>query len=226
MGIVGDVLAGKRELREKRQRQLADQHSILQHRLAIKREIAEQLATLRDRRDGTLPEIIIRDFNRIDHYPQPDDGFRGISPWFKVEARGQYHAGLEVLLKFENVVVEGNVARAVSDLEGSETVAVVGRIPYDSIVQIDWAGDEYYGQPHVYCSFDHGGEPYKSIELYRPYGDGWREHLEGVRFKDRGAKRWQLLRLVRDWRLHRAMLKEQRRYERETRPPPTSALKD
>jgi hypothetical protein len=24
--------------------------------------------TLRDRRDGTLPEMIIRDFNRIDHY--------------------------------------------------------------------------------------------------------------------------------------------------------------
>jgi hypothetical protein len=224
MSVFGDILAGKRELREKRERQLADRHSILEHRLAMKAEIAEHLASLRERRDGTLPELIIRDFDRIDSYPQPDERFRGISPWFKVEARGQYHAGLEVLLKFENVIVKGDVARAVSDLDGSETVAVVGRIPYDSIVQIDWAGDEYYGQPHVYCSFDHGGEPFESVELYRPFGDHWSEHLDGVRFKDRGTRSWQLRRLWRDWRLHREMAREQKRFERETRPPPTSAL--
>lgn len=52
------------------------------------------------------PEAIVRDVARMDAYPEPDDSPWGISPWFKVEIKELYHRGLEMLLKFEEVVFE------------------------------------------------------------------------------------------------------------------------
>jgi hypothetical protein len=41
---------------------------------------------------------------------------------------------------------------------------LVGLIPFERIVSIDWHGDEYYGLPHVYCRFSSKRrEPYEEI---------------------------------------------------------------
>jgi hypothetical protein len=45
-------------------------------------------------------------------------------------------------------------------------VWVIGRIPYQLISAYDLDGDEYYTEPHFYCSFVNNGEPYEEI-IYR-----------------------------------------------------------
>lgn len=50
---------------------------------------------------------------------------------------------------------------------------LVGRIPYDRIVTIDWEGDEYYGSPHIYCRFlGWRPSPYEELVLCQ-------EHIRG-----------------------------------------------
>ena len=78
----------------------------------------------------------------MDDYPEVDESPWGISPWFKVEVKGQYHRGLEVIPKLAAVELSAKEARE-ADGDQTETVAIIGRIPFDSIVHIDWAGDEY-----------------------------------------------------------------------------------
>ena len=48
-------------------------------------------------------------------------------------------------------------------------VWVIGRIPYQLISAYDLDGDEYYTEPHFYCSFVNNGEPYEEI-IYRGVG--------------------------------------------------------
>ena len=40
---------------------------------------------------------------------------------------------------------------------------LIARIPYENIVETDVDGDQYYPQPHIYCRFAHGGEPYEGF---------------------------------------------------------------
>jgi len=49
------------------------------------------------------------------------------------------------------------------DEQGDITVLLVGEIPYDSIVEVNWEGDEYYSFPHIYCHFNHNDEPYERL---------------------------------------------------------------
>lgn len=47
-------------------------------------------------------------------------------------------------------------------------------IPYRNIVDFDTIGDEYYPQPHIYCRFADGGEPYEgSIHVLIRDGYPW-----------------------------------------------------
>lgn len=44
------------------------------------------------------------------------------------------------------------------------TAALLGYIPYENIVSVDWDGDEFYGHPQIYCYFDaRNGEPYEKV---------------------------------------------------------------
>lgn len=48
--------------------------------------------------------------------------------------------------------------------EGDIKAWMVGEIPYEPIESVNWSGDEYYGQPHIYCHFEHNqNEPYEGI---------------------------------------------------------------
>ena len=205
MVSAGDVLAVRREFREWKDRRRAGPAGKIAHRQKIKEDIRQHLQLAAD---APWPEAIIRDVARLDDYPQPADTPWGVSPWFKVETKGIYHRGLEVLLKLESVVFSETEARATRGDEAGETVGIVGRIPFDSIVSIDWIGDEYYPQPHVYCWFENIDGPYESIEVYRQTRRSYWEHLDGVRFKPRHLSRW------RRWRLHNALRKAQSDFER------------
>ena len=46
---------------------------------------------------------------------------------------------------------------------GKVKAFLIGEIPYDSIVAVNWEGDEYYSFPHIYCYFNHQGQPYARL---------------------------------------------------------------
>lgn len=115
-------------------------------------------------------EIIIHSIDD-NFYPEPDPNAIGISPWFKVEPYNFYHNGLEVTLSIEKAIFsEGNEwdivrynekPRKEKYLEAN--VFVIGRIPFENIIDYDVSGDEYYNSPHIYCDFKNGGQPYEEI---------------------------------------------------------------
>jgi len=123
------------------------------------------------RHQFTCSNFIIRSIDDSS-YPEVDVGGNGhISSWFKVETWDYYWNGLEVCLGAESAIVdeEGNWALVRFDDDFNEekytevTVIRIGRIPFRNIIDFDDDGDEYYGCPHIFCSFADGGMPYESM---------------------------------------------------------------
>lgn len=112
-------------------------------------------------------EAIIRDVRRADLYPQVDAQGKGISPWFRVGLLGLYHRGLQVGLRIEGLRYDepaGGWRYSDYGEQPDVNAYVVGRIPFERIVSVDWDGDEYYGFPHVYCRFtSKRKEPYEEV---------------------------------------------------------------
>jgi hypothetical protein len=170
----------------------------VEKRLAIKEEIERRLPA----RGKYLNrgDAIIRDVHRVDRYPEVDDKRRGISPWFKVELKDVYHRGLEVFLSVDYIRVDNENrtwetvrSRDDANLKGY----VVGRIPFDWIVRIDWEGDEFYGGPHIYCRFisKHGG-PYEELVVYYKEADSASDYLWLLQGYSPASKRLARLRSV------------------------------
>jgi hypothetical protein len=141
---------------------------VLKHRMRKKREFARKLPE--PKYPGHMPDIIIRDLDRMDNYgdEEYDDKSKGASPWFKVEFKGYYYRGIEVVLNLQYMVQDkkGNWHTVNWDDEVEKhKVIKVGRIPFDLIEEVDWQGDEYYPMPHIYCRY-HEGRPYASYAYY------------------------------------------------------------
>jgi hypothetical protein len=206
--VLNTLLALRRDFLEWRRQQRAGPEERVRRRNALKEEIGQRLS---ESRSGYAPEAIIRDLARMDAYPQVDDRPWGVSPWFKVETKRQYHRGLEVFLSVEELEVDGQTARHPNPRRGADLAKfyVVGRIPFDAIVSIDWEGDEYYPTPHIYCWFEQADGPYEAVVLYEP---GYQDHLslrDDLQYKPRRYSRLQA------WRDHRALRKAQRDFERQ-----------
>jgi hypothetical protein len=103
-------------------------------------------------------EAIIRDVKRIHSYPYTGGKRKAISPWFKVDLLGTNDRGLQVGLKLVGLKYEpGEKAWRFCNYSGGESADLnaylVGLIPFERIVSINWEGDEYDHTPHIYCSF-------------------------------------------------------------------------
>ncbi|WP_455756708.1 hypothetical protein [Sulfurimonas sp.] len=111
-------------------------------------------------------DIIIRDVDRVDSYPETSDE-AGISPWFKVGLLETYHRGIKVALRIGELVEANDSYRFqdyVNGEKGNIKVWMVGEIPFESIETVNWTGDEYYHKPHIFCHFEHNqNEPYERI---------------------------------------------------------------
>lgn len=145
----------------------ADPADVILVRQKWKTTIEDRLAKARG--ESRSSDAIVRDVARVDVYPDGDEREKGISSWFRIGLLGTYHrgimAGLRVVgLKFDK---EERAWRGCDYQRGEEpdlNAFVVGRIPYERIVSIDWDGDEYYGMPHIYCRFSSKAhEPYEEI---------------------------------------------------------------
>ena len=160
-------------------------------------------------REDWHPEIIVIDASRLDSYPEIDERFRfrGLSPWFKVEAEAVHENSLEVALAWTMVQIRRGVAREVHGDRG-ETVLLNGVIPFDSIIDFDPDGYGPDPYPTLFCHFDQKYGAYEEMPLYRQDG---RERIKNVRM----ARRRSLRHLPGDYRLHRTVKREQRRFEQE-----------
>ena len=114
-------------------------------------------------------DAIIRDVGRANEYPEVDEKKKGISSWFKVGLLGTYHRGLQVGLRIEGLKFdEAAGGWRYNDHKKDEPADVnawlVGLIPFERIVSLDWRGDEYYNLPHIYCQFtSKTKEPYEEV---------------------------------------------------------------
>jgi hypothetical protein len=174
----------------------------------------------RDECERTLPRIkpgyhgkvVIRDIARLSMYPI--SSVQGTSAWYRSELTGFYHRGLEIILG----TAAGDAAPEIDErgherwrwvirgasVPGQVSAVTVGQIPFEWIEQIDWNGDEYYSDPHIYCRFiGPWWGPCEAV-IYKakfPNSDYLRE-LEGLRAREPGPwgrmKLWYPERLVDD----------------------------
>lgn len=125
-------------------------------------------------------EMIVRDIHNDSIYPDNEyDRAVGISPWFKAEILRPYHRGISLIVGIERIQVNPDRSWRVikhgehqTETEDAAYINafVIGNVPYDNIVAIDFEGDEYYNFPHLYCEFSFSGEPYEKV-WYEPTSD-------------------------------------------------------
>lgn len=128
----------------------------LQFHAKWKAEIEDKL---RERRKHRLrADVIVRDAERLDGYPHATGKKGRISPWFRAGLVGTYHGGVSLLLRYEepSQCITGGyrLANYAAGETGELTAALIGYVPYEQIVHIDWDGDEFYGFPVLFCYFD------------------------------------------------------------------------
>src|SRR5262249_8636704 len=125
---------------------------LVDHRVRMREEVEQNLARQRMNPNDPIPvynyeEIIIRDVDRIDAFPDIEEDSVGISPWLKLEVNGFYHRGVEVFLSDVRKAIQvadsnGLLGgwRLLDRRETSEyaiTAIPIGRIPFDFIERID-----------------------------------------------------------------------------------------
>ncbi|ULH06466.1 hypothetical protein [Alcaligenes faecalis] len=136
----------------------------IQHRERLRHAVREEI--LRCRFEKLRQDVIVRDVRRLDHYPEVKEKTEGISPWFRVDLVDTYHRGIVVLLQIGGLKKCEGGYRFVDRVNGEvsdEKAFLMGDIPYDSISDINFEGDEYYSFPHIYCHFDFNTEPYERL---------------------------------------------------------------
>ena len=110
-------------------------------------------------------EVLIRSIHDKS-YPDNTLMNQDYSGYFKAEVYDFYHNGLMVrahpyvataTVRFEDYHKPGTYTT--SDVK----VELLGCIPFDSIIEYDIDGDEYYPYPHLYCDFIHTTDPYEKI---------------------------------------------------------------
>lgn len=122
-------------------------------------------------------DIIIRDVNRVDQYPDSVEKEKGISSWFRMGLVGVYHRGIYVSFQWHRLVDIGDGKYRFLDILGHDKdkkeledssikVIQLGSIPFENIEDVNFEGDEYYGYPHIYCHFSIKKQPYEKISLY------------------------------------------------------------
>lgn len=110
-------------------------------------------------------DCIVHDVKRLDDYPKTEQSPKGISSWFRVGLMGTYERGVLLGLRWTYVVDEDGAWKEYESSKPDSAVKVMllGEVPYESIESINFDGDEYYNKPHLFCHFEHGGEPYERL---------------------------------------------------------------
>jgi len=162
--FVADLLRGGWRFWRRNKRKLTASE-VVQLRHKSKSEFEERITERK--RQGLRSDVIVRDVRRLDSYP--DGNVRkGISPWFKVGLMGTYHRGILAGLSWEGLIDDENGGWRLADRRTGEIrslrAILIGYIPFEMVEAVDWAGDEIYSFPHIFCYFDaKSNEPYVKI---------------------------------------------------------------
>lgn len=118
--------------------------------------------------DETYPEVITEGPNE--------------SQWFKTVLYDFYHNGIEVWLSAASghkaIIDKNGYWDLLEDYHDPrqndprftvKRVKIIAQIPFYSIVDYTIDGDEYNSEPHIFCKYQHNGNPYEKI-YYRQYG--------------------------------------------------------
>lgn len=126
-------------------------------------------------------KVVLRSID--DHsYPSADRQIGHIRGWMEVGTYDFYHDGIEVILGTAVVLVDDDGAWAPVSIQQPFDATryrrirafEVGRVPFTNIVTFDDVGDEYYAEPHVFCTFANAGLPFADYRYYAveaPYRD-------------------------------------------------------
>jgi hypothetical protein len=154
----------------------------MNHRESLRKAVKDEI--YKCRAENLRQDAIIRDVSRVDSYPNTDDKARGVSPWFRIGLVDAYDKGIVVCLRIGGLKeVEGGYLFVdyVNDEPSDTTAWLMGNIPFDSIAEINFDGDEYYYFPHIYCHFDFNGEPYEKLwfahKIDQPHGHPYFKEL-------------------------------------------------
>ncbi len=132
---------------------------LVHHREKLRKEFKIRAEKLRG-------DVIIRDIDRVDGYPNTDDEDTGISSWFRIGILETYTRGIKVGLRWVGLT-ECEGGYRYTDYKNNEereiSALLVGEIPFESIETVNWEGDEYYYDPHIYCYFNNNGGPYERL---------------------------------------------------------------
>lgn len=112
---------------------------------------------------GFKTDAIVHDVSRLDYYPD-NYGGKGISAWFRIGLMGTYHRGVLLGLRWVHIVQQpsGKWKENTQGTEGTKVI-LLGEVPYETIESVNWDGDAYYNKPHLFCHFEHRGEPYERL---------------------------------------------------------------
>lgn len=78
---------------------------------------------------------------------------------------GTYNTGVLLGLRW-TYIEEKNGEWIESQQQQSDSnlkVMLLGELPFEAIETVNFEGDDYYSQPHIFCHFDFKGEPYKRL---------------------------------------------------------------
>lgn len=135
----------------------------VQHHETLRKIFREEID--RCRAQHLRKDVVIRHVNRMDDYPNTTSR-AGISPWFKVGLLDTYHAGIKVGLQWDGLIQTTTGLRKPNHKKNeqkTETLMLMGEIPFDFIETMNVDGDEYYYLPHIFCHFANNGEPYERL---------------------------------------------------------------
>ena len=130
-----------------------------------KKEIEEKLPP--SRRDERARDVIVHDVKRLDQYPGGLEG-TGLSPWFKAGLMGTYYRGVLLGLQWHGLTQGDDGKWHRTNFAGGEepdiTAVLMGKVRYENIEAIDWDGDQFYNNAHVYLHFaEPSRQPYEEL---------------------------------------------------------------
>lgn len=137
--------------------------------------IDERLALAK--RDRLGRDVTVKDVRRLDQYPNFDGDTKSISPCFRAGLVGTYDGGIQLLLgwhELSNEVLDFLGLDGIQKLNADEggNAALIGYVPFEQIVDVDWNCDDYNSRPSLYLHFDAAREgPYERIALCRQKRD-------------------------------------------------------
>ena len=151
-------------------------------RTAVKRLLHEQLMLPpQERPKATAQPYEKMRYSKLVLRSVDDDSYPGLTKvlgtnagWARVGTYDFYHNGVEVIIGVVDVVVDASgcwkpiAARERFDATRYRRLRAfeVGRIPYANIVSCDPMGDEYHREPHLFCTYANGGQPYEDYRYY------------------------------------------------------------